>query len=116
VLTTIAKGGQPTFDKGTCWPPTIPSDCPVYGYTWSPVQMNENGDVAFIMTRDGINNVPEPYGINSGVYRYNSRNGVVPVMVPGMAAPGGGIFWGSFYFVSINNRGDVYFPAMACTT
>ncbi len=116
VLTTIAQGDQPTFDNGLCWPPTFPSDCPVFGYTFSPIQMNEHVDVAFMMTRDGINNVPNPLGINTGVYRYNSRTGVVPVMVPGTPAPGGGVFWGSFFFISINNRGDVYFPAMACTT
>jgi hypothetical protein len=115
-ITTIAKGGEPTWDKGLCWPPTDPSDCPVFGYTWSPIQMNEHADVAFMMTRDGINNVPTPYGINSGVYRYDAHSGVVPIMVPGTPAPGGGVFWGTFWFISINNRGDIYFPAMACTT
>jgi hypothetical protein len=115
-ITTIAQGGQPTLDNGLCWPPTFPSDCPVFGYTFSPIQMNERDDVAFVMSRDGINNVPTPLGINAGVYRYNSRTGIVPVMVPGMPAPGGGLFWGSFFWVSIPGSGDVYFPGWVCTT
>lgn len=102
-LSIIATGGQPAPGGG------------VFDYTLSPVQMNENGDVAFIMTRD-YGNEPPILGLDAGVYRYNSRTGVAPVMLPGMPAPGGGVFWGSFFFVSINNRGDVYFPAMACTT
>ena len=113
-LTTIAQGRQPTHDTGLCWPPTSPSDCPVFGYTFSPVQMNERGEVAFVMGRDGINNVPMPNGINAGVYRYNQRTGMVPVMVPGMQAPGGGRFWGSFFFVSVPNNGDVYFVGLVC--
>ena len=115
-ITTIAKGGQPTLDNGLCWPLTTPSDCPFFGYTFSPVQMNDSGDVAFVMSRDGINNIPSPLGINAGVYRYNRRTGMVPVLLPGMPAPGGGRFWGSFYFVSINNDGDIYVPGLACTT
>jgi len=115
-ITTIAQGGQPTFDDGLCYPPTMPTDCPVFGYTYSPVQMNDRGDAAFAMSRDGIYNSPTPDGINVGVYRYNRRTGVVPVMLPGMPAPGGGIFWGSWYFVSAPNNGDVYFTGMACTT
>lgn len=115
-ITPIALGGMPTFDAGVCWPPTDPSDCPVFGYTFSPVQMNERGDAVFNMTRDGINNVPTPYGINVGVYRYNRRTGVVPVMVPGMPAPGGGRFWGSYFVLSIGQDGDIYFTGMVCTT
>jgi hypothetical protein len=115
-ITTIAQGGETMPDGG------------VFGYTFSPVQMNERGDVAFAITRDGINNVPEPSGINAGVYRYNRLTGVTPVMiprklatpgtpaVPGTPTPGGGSFWGSFYFVSIPNNGDVYFVGLVCTT
>src|SRR5262249_43574318 len=86
------------------------------GYTYSPVQMNDRNDVAFSMSRDGIDNSPTPDGINVGVYRYNDRSGVVPVMVPGMPAPGGGLFWGSWYHVSLPNSGDLYFTGMVCTT
>jgi len=115
-INPIAQGGQPTLDTGWCWPPTVPSDCPVFGFTLSPVQMNERGDVAFGMSRDGINNWPSPDGINAGVYRYNSHTGVVPVMVPGMPAPSGGSFWGAWYFVSVPNNGDIYFTGIVCTT
>ncbi len=115
-INTIAAGGQPTLDTGLCWPPTIPSDCPVFGFTLSPVQMNDRGDVAFGMSRDGINNWPSPDGINAGIYRYNSHSGIVPVMVPGMPAPGGGLFWGSWFNVSIPNTGDIYFTGQVCTT
>jgi hypothetical protein len=103
VLTTIAAAGQPAPGGG------------IFGYTESPVQMNDHGDVAFIMTRDYLN-LPPPTGFNAGVYRYNSRTGIVPVMLPGTPAPGGGSFWGSFFVVNINNRGDIYFPGMICTT
>jgi len=55
--------------------------------------MNDHGDAAFVMSRDGINNDPSPDGIDVGVYRYNRRTGVVPVMLrecrPRMAASSG---------------------------
>ena len=116
-ITPIAQGGWPTHDNGLCWapPPYDPSGCPVFGYT-AYMQLNDFGDAAFVMTRDGINFVPTPWNINLGVYRYSRRTGVVPVMVPGMRAPGGGLFWGSWYLVSIPNNGDVYFTGLACTT
>jgi len=105
VLTTIAQGDQLLSDGGTM------------GYTLSPVQMNDHGEVAFIISRDGPGNFPSPTGWNAGVHRYDSRTGINPVMVPGSTpVPGGGSFWGSFFVVAVNNRGDVYFPAMICTT
>src|SRR5581483_8718314 len=110
-LPGLHRGGPPTFDNGLCYPPTMPSDCPVCGFTYSPVQMSDPGDAAFVMSRDGINNDPSPDGIDVGVYRYNRRTGVVPVMLPGMSAPDGGIFWGSWHFVSVPNNGEVYFTA-----
>jgi hypothetical protein len=113
-ITTIAKGGQTAPGGGLCWSPT-PITCPVFGYTFSPVQMNNHGDVAFAMTRDYLSFLL-PVGANAGVYRYNSRTGLVPVMVPGTPAPGGGLFWGSFFWTSIPNNGDVYFPGWICTT
>jgi len=116
-FTAAAKGGQPTYDHGSCWapPPYDPSDCPVFGYT-GYMQMNDAGEVGLVMTRDGINYVPTPWNINLGVYRYNRHSGVIPVMVPGMRAPGGGVFWGSWYLVSVPNNGNVYFSGMTCTT
>jgi hypothetical protein len=102
-LTTIAAGGQPAPGGGT------------FGYTLSPVQVSDPGNVAFIMTRDYLS-TPPPTGLDAGVYRYNSRSGIVPVMLPRTPAPSGGNFWGSFFVVATNNRGDVYFPGMVCTT
>jgi len=108
VRTPIAVGGQVLPGGGTM------------GYTLSPVQMNAHGDVAFIVSRDGPGIFPSPptlpTGWNAGVYRYDSRTGVVPVMIPGMPAPGGNTFWGSFFAVAIDNRGAVYFPGIICTT
>lgn len=103
MLTNIAVAGQNLPGGG------------VMGYTESPVQMNDHGDVAFIVTRDYLN-IPPPAGFNAGVYRYNSHTGIIPVMVPQVAEYGGGEFWGSFFVVAINNRSDVYFSGMVCTT
>jgi len=113
-ITTIAKGGQTAPGGGLCWSPT-PVTCPIFGYTLSPIQMNDHGEVVFAMTRDNLSSL-SPVGANAGVYRYNSRTGVVPVMVPGMSAPGGGLFWGSHFLMSISNNGNVYFVGMVCTT
>lgn len=105
VLTTIAEAGQLLTDGG------------IMGYTLSPVQMNDHGEVAFIISRDGPGNFPSPTGWNAGVYRYDSRTGINPVMVPGTTpVPGGGSFWGSLFVVATDNRDDIYFPAMICTT
>jgi len=114
-ITTIAEGGWLTHDNGLCLSPT-PLTCPVFGYTYSPVQMNAHDDVAFIMSRDGINYFPPTIAINAGVYRYSPHTGVIPVMVPGTPAPGGGFFWGSHFLLSIPNNGNVYFVGMVCTT
>jgi len=113
-ITPLAEGGWPTHDNGLCLSPTA-LDCPFFGYT-AYMDMNDRGDVAFVMTRDGINYTPTPWNLNLGVYRYRRQTGVVPVMVPGMRAPGGGLFWGSWYLVSVPNNGDVYFTGMVCTT
>ena len=106
--TSIASGGQGLPGGG------------IMGYTLSPVQMNDHGEAGFIVSRDGPGVFPSPpdhpTGWNAGVYRYNSRTGITPVMIPGTPAPGGGSFWGSFFLVTINNRGDVYFPGIICTT
>jgi hypothetical protein len=102
-LTTIAAGGQVMPDGG------------ILGYTLSPVAMNEDGEVAFIMTRNYLD-LLSPLGLNAGAYRYSARSGVVPVMVPGLQGHGGNSFWGSSFVSSINDRGDIVFPAMLCTT
>src|SRR5579885_1816043 len=103
-LTAIAKGGQTMADGG------------VLGYTLSPMSANLWGDVAFIMTRNGTGDVPPPLGLNAGVYRYNPLTGVVPVMIPGQQAPGGGAFWGSSFIAAVNNLRNIVFPGMVCTT
>ena len=101
-LTTISKGGTSMPDGG------------VLGYTLSPVSMNDNGDIAFIMTRNGFD-LTSPFGRNAGLYRYNAHIGVVPAMLPGQPAPGGGSFHGASFVASISNRGDIAFPGMVCT-
>ena len=101
--TTIAAGGQPMPDGG------------VLGYTLSPVAMNEDGEVAFIMTRNHLD-TPPPLGLNAGVYRYRHHTGVVPVMVPGLKGHGGDAFWGSYFVTSINNQGEIVFSGMICTS
>jgi hypothetical protein len=107
----LANNQNPAPGGGACLPGY---QCPFYGYTQSPVQMADNGDVAFIMTRDYLD-LPQPQGIDAGVYRYTAKTGVLPVMLPGTPAPSGGKFWGSFFIVATNNRGDIFFPGMVCT-
>ena len=102
-LTTVAAGGQQMPDGG------------VLGYTLSPVAMNENGEVAFIMTRNHLD-TPPPLGLNAGVYRYSHHTGVLPVMVPGLKGHGGNEFWGSYFVTSINNQGEIVFSGMICTS
>ena len=102
-LTTITKGGQPAPGGG------------IFDATYSPVQMNDNGDVAFVMGRD-YGNEPPVLGLDAGVYGYTSRTGIVPVMLPGTPVPGGGQFWGAWFGVNVNNGGDVYFSGIVCTT
>lgn len=102
-LTPVAEGGQLMPDGG------------VLGYTFSPIAMNQNDEIAFIMSRDGYNE-PPPLGLDAGVYRYSARTGVIPVMVPGLQSYNGNAFWGSGFFASINNRRDIAFPAMLCTS
>lgn len=103
-LTTIAKGGDDNLPGGG-----------VLGYTLSPLAMNLFGDAALVMTRDG-NSFPSPSGFNAGVYRYSPRTGVVPVMVPGLKGHGDGSFLGSEFVTAINNRGEVVFTGMICST
>jgi len=102
-LTAIAKGGQTMPDGGTM------------GYTLGPLGMNEWGEVAFTMTRNEFVE-PPPAGLNAGVYRYNPRTGVVPVMVPGLKGHGDNMFLGSTFIPAINNWGEIVFPAMVCST
>ena len=102
-MTSIASAGQPLPGGG------------VMGYTLSPLAMNDSGDVAFIVTRDGPENVPSPLGFNAGVYRYDSRLGAVPVIVPGVTALGDSLAWGSHFVAAVTNRGEIFFPAMICS-
>ncbi len=102
-ITTIAKGGQPAPGGG------------VFDYTLSPVQMDDNDEAAFVMTRD-YGNEPPLFGLGAGIYRWSAHTGIVPVMLPGVPLPGGGRFWGAWLGVTITNDGDVYFPGIVCTT
>jgi hypothetical protein len=81
-LATIAQAGE-----------TMPGGG-VMGGTLSPIGMNDSGDVAFAITRDGwASPFPYPYLINAGIYRYSARDGLVPVLVPGQTGYGLSLFW-----------------------
>ena len=55
--------------------------------------------------------------MNAGVYRFSqSTHTVAPVMRPGVTpAPGGGLFAGATFGVSLNNRGDLVFAGIVPT-
>ena len=58
-----------------------------------------------------------PSGVNAGVYRFSqSTHTVTPVVRPEVTAvPGGGVFKGAHFGVSLNNRGDLVFAGMVPT-
>src|SRR2546430_1213741 len=99
------RGGAATKRKQAC-----PKNMKKEGWF-----VNDKGDVAFAFT---LNPFMFPFGLNSGVYRFShSTQAVTPVLVPGVTpAPGGGIFAGTFFFTSINNRGDIGFAGMVPTS
>jgi hypothetical protein len=48
------------------------------------------------------------------VFRFSHTTNVLsPVLLPGVAAPGGGTFAGTFFNDGINNRGDIVYPGLA---
>ena len=70
----------------------------------SPTTLNDKGDAAFVFLLDPFT---FPLGVNAGVYHFSAASGsVTPVVIPGVTpAPGGGVFAGSHFGVSLNNEG-----------
>jgi hypothetical protein len=80
----------------------------------SPTTLNDKGDAAFVFLLDPFT---FPLGVNAGVYHFSAASGsVTPVVIPGVTpAPGGGVFAGSSFGVSLNNRGQLVFPGLVPT-
>jgi hypothetical protein len=76
-----------------------------------PVALNDPGDVVydFLLSPFSL-----PVGTNAGVYHYSHTNGrLTPVLIPYVTpAPGGGVFQGTGFEPSINNRGDIVFVGL----
>jgi hypothetical protein len=76
--------------------------------------LNDQGDAGFVFLLDPFS---FPVGVNAGVYRSSqSTHTTTPVMIPGETkAPGGKLFAGATFGVSLNNWGDLVFPGMVPT-
>jgi hypothetical protein len=87
----------------------------VYGSAFlSPTTLNDQGDAGFVFLLDPFS---FPVGVNAGVYRFSQSNhSAAPVMRAGVTkAPGGELFAGATFGVSLNNRGDLVFPGIVPT-
>ena len=91
----------------------------------SPTTLNDRGDVGFAWLLEPFcfpNPVGPPndcptIGVNTGVYRFSqSTQMVTPVMIPEVTpAPGGGVFKGAQFGVSLNNQGGLVFGGIVET-
>jgi hypothetical protein len=99
----IARVGEPAPGGGIFGPGFL-----------SPTALNDKGDAGFVFLLDPFS---FPVGVNAGVYRFSSATGTVtPVVIPGVTpAPGGGVFAGSQFGVSLNARGQLAFPGLVPT-
>ncbi len=104
VISEIARTGEPAPGGGVF---VSPGDL-------APLSLNDEGDAGFAFL---LSPFTFPAGVNAGVYRFSSATGTVtPVVIPGVTpAPGGGVFAGSHFGVSLNNRGDLVFPGIVPT-
>jgi hypothetical protein len=102
-IAQIARSGEPAPGGGD------------FGLAFlSPTTLNEQGDAGFVFLLDPFS---PPVGVNAGVYRFShSTHTATPVMRPGVTkAPGGELFAGATFGVSLNNRGDLVFPGIVPT-
>jgi hypothetical protein len=78
------------------------------------VALNDQGDVAFNFL---LTPFTQPFGVNSGCYRFSRTTGTVtPVVIPFVTpVPGGGTFQGTGFYPTMNNRGDIAFPGIIQT-
>ena len=102
-ISEIARAGQPAPGGGDY----------DFGFL-SPTTLNDKGDAGFAFL---LSPFSFPAGMNAGVYRFSqSTQSVAPVMRPGVTpAPGGGVFKGAQFGVSLNNRGDLVFGGIVET-
>jgi hypothetical protein len=102
-ISQIARSGEPAPAGGD------------FGLAFlSPTTHNDQGDAGFVFLLDPFR---FPVGVNAGVYRFSQSNhSAAPVMGPGVTkAPGGELFAGATFGVSLNNRGDLVFPGIVPT-
>jgi hypothetical protein len=113
-IAEIARAGQPAPGGGDY----------DFGFL-SPTTLNDRGDVGFAWLLEpfcfpnpsGPPNDCPPLGVNAGVYRFSqSTQMVMPVVIPEMTeVPGGGVFKGAQFGVSLNNRGELVFGGIVET-
>jgi hypothetical protein len=102
-ISQITRSGEPAPGGG------------VFDFAFlSPTTLNDQGDAGFIFLLDPFS---FPVGVNAGVYRFSqSTHTSTPVMIPGETkAPGGQLFAGATFGVSLNNWGDLVFPGIVPT-
>jgi hypothetical protein len=87
------------------------------GFTFGPGELgrlglNDGGDVAASFSLNPFD--PNMPGVPGGVFRSShTNNALSAVLVPGIPAPGGGTFAGTYFNDGINNRGDIVYPGLA---
>ena len=99
----IARTGEPAPGGG------------VYDFGFlDPSTFNDKGEAGFVFL---LSPFSLPVGVNAGVYRFSqSTHTVTPVVIPEVTAvPGGGVFKGAQFGVSLNNRGDLVFAGTVLT-
>jgi hypothetical protein len=113
-IAEIARAGQPAPGRGDY----------AFGFL-SPTTLNDRGDVGFPWLLEPFC-FPNPFGppndcptigVNTGVYRFSqSIQMVTPVMISDVTeVPGGGVFKGAQFGVSLNNWGDLIFGGIVET-
>jgi hypothetical protein len=99
----LARAGEPAPGGGVFGPGVF-----------TPASLNDDGDAGFAML---LSPFGFPIGVNAGVYRFSHvTRKVTSVVTPGVtSAPGGGVFAGAHFGVSLNNRRHLVFPGIVTT-
>src|SRR6266849_73169 len=113
----MSTGGEGVFladSKGKLTAMARTGDTAPDGATFGPiflgmVTLNDNGVAPIAMHRQGLT-FPSLFELDSGLYLYTSSNQQLKVeLLPGAAAPGGGVFHGIGFQPVINNQGTIAF-------
>jgi hypothetical protein len=102
--TVLASGGASAPGGGTY-------DSALF---FGPASLNASGDAGFTFQ---LSPFMLPYGVNGGTFRYShNTNTVTPVVLPFVTpAPTGGVFQGTSFYPSLNDRGNLAFVGIVQT-